>query len=766
MTRFLSALFCLSFLPLCAQEDSCNCSHVMQDSWNMFLSRYDVYETGKPYTGICTGYSKDGLLLKRMELKDGYVVSMQFNYVSGKKFYVYDGTKHDSICGHLLHYQDVTGFLSDEHWIYYSHGKKKEKVIEYFMFGAQDQVGTKHSEYYEIYPAKDSIALYTSYLSCKSGYLQGTAVTPDGFYDKAVIDGYYREFSGGNPSVTVLEGNYFRGCRTGKWITRYDNGQLKAEGNYVNFNYDGEWKTWYANGQLSSHYSYVNGNLDGHGMEWYENGQLKLDAYYDGYYGAAVDSVYTEYYGNGQLKIKYEIKKFPAGKSVAFRYVGTYTTWFENGQKESERNYDTSGYNNGPETTWYPNGVVKSILTDSIGVQVGPEKEYYDTGVLKRVTSPPAPIFPRLVIDYWPNGNIKSNVCYGCSGMKDSLCSYYYPNGKIRREESWKAGSKNGKWTYTDSLGNVTRVVNYHDMEVNGHCYDYFPGGKLKRDFTYKDNLRDGKCREWNADGKLVYDKKFSRGKMKTGRGKKILPVASDSLRNAYARDAKIIAYWEVNMQDSLYGDSITASRKFQAQIENELLLLNNYFSKDYPFLDTLHIDPATGRTWMEITFPYTGRRIPGDTMGQCRDLGWPVALDSVIALYHLVPVPGECYSAGNYGNGNLMIRQFTSDLPLNQNRLDTLLHHLDAHCACSGVYPQSQDFYEPPKPVFRYGDRNFSVYTFCSLANGVPQDVKNYYSGYTGMLLQFTFYVYPDGSIDLFNHDDDPQPWSPDYPE
>jgi antitoxin component YwqK of YwqJK toxin-antitoxin module len=59
-----------------------------------------------------------------------------------------------------------------------------------------------------------------------------------------------------------------------------------------------------------------------------------------------------EHWPNGQLKLRHEVQRKPDGALVD---QGTYTTWYDNGQKQYEATY-VQGKEDGVVTTWHRNG--------------------------------------------------------------------------------------------------------------------------------------------------------------------------------------------------------------------------------------------------------------------------------------------------------------------------------------------------------------------------------------------------------------------------
>ena len=60
----------------------------------------------------------------------------------------------------------------------------------------------------------------------------------------------------------------------GKYITRYESGQIESEEYYKNDRRVGTWTTWFENGNISTQGSYIDGSKDGEWKEFFMDGRL------------------------------------------------------------------------------------------------------------------------------------------------------------------------------------------------------------------------------------------------------------------------------------------------------------------------------------------------------------------------------------------------------------------------------------------------------------------------------------------------------------
>tara|TARA_B100000929_G_C15355557_1_gene369115 strand:- start:110 stop:712 length:603 start_codon:yes stop_codon:yes gene_type:complete len=114
--------------------------------------------------------------------------------------------------------------------------------------------------------------------------------------------------------------------------------------------------------------------------------------------------VFKDSYGQYQSK----------GKLKNGKEDGIWTTWFENGFKESEFNY-IDGKSNGKGYWWWENGKMKS------------EGNFLDDEFDGKITT------------WWENGQMKSEQ-YFKNGVEDGRHTFWYINGQIKQYVDFKDG--------------------------------------------------------------------------------------------------------------------------------------------------------------------------------------------------------------------------------------------------------------------------------------------------------------------------------------
>ena len=123
------------------------------------------------------------------------------------------------------------------------------------------------------------------------------------------------------------------------------------------------------------------------------------------------------------------------------------------------------------------------------------------------------------------------------NGKENGPTTLYSENGKIRREENYKNGQKEGlqrdfapDGSITETMfknnqeNGITKVYNKDGILVSetnfvkgqkeGEAKEYYDQGTLRLVVTYKNNELDGIAREYYEDGQLKEDRAFDKGKL------------------------------------------------------------------------------------------------------------------------------------------------------------------------------------------------------------------------------------------------------------
>jgi len=273
---------------------------------------------------------------------------------------------------------------------------------------------------------------------------------------------YLLKYDNGNP---IHELNYVNGSLEGTEKKYYYNGKLAKEGEYLNDAREGTTKDFYENGKLASVYTYDLGFCEGSGNSYYENGNIEEA---NNYYSDDMDGSYRFYLENGKLNV-----------------VGNYVE----GDREGEYTY-YYGDSNVAGIFWFHDGnIIAYSSADKAGKPV--QKISLDKGTGD-------------VMCNYPNGN-KSIQCKYAGGYFDGKRISYTPDGKIRYEENYESGNRQGvQKYYFDSDTTLKELDTYYYGELDGSCLYYYKTGKLEHTEEYVLGTRQGPCKYYDKDGNLV----------------------------------------------------------------------------------------------------------------------------------------------------------------------------------------------------------------------------------------------------------------------
>lgn len=166
------------------------------------------------------------------------------------------------------------------------------------------------------------------------------------------------------------------------------------------------------------------------------------------------------YYENGQLGTK--------GKIVNGKQDGLWEWWYENGKKKDEATISNGKYI-GQRKHWREDGTLKQIEIISgqcINDCCDGKIIYYNEKGEKLIEyTQQNGQWNGEGIGYFSNGKIKRKFIY-LNGKKNGMNYEYYPNGHISVEGNYSNDLETGKWTYRDSLGNITGYEIYKEGKV------------------------------------------------------------------------------------------------------------------------------------------------------------------------------------------------------------------------------------------------------------------------------------------------------------
>lgn len=302
-----------------------------------------------------------------------------------------------------------------------------------------------------------------------------------------IKDGYYEHRSLHGPVLTYYEsgtlkskGTYKNGSLFGSFKSYFSDGKIETERHYENDVPVGEWKGWHANGKQAYWYLYdleTAHPFEPNKKEWADNGQLTLEQVLD----ESANGYLREWTPAG-------IKTHDVDIQLLDRTKGVETWWYNDGQLHWRRDY-----RKGQDTSlveFYPNGEWQRLeIHKERGSNSYKEvKRWYPKMVLEQlfiIETRADGFFKQVQEHYYPNGNFESRIEYK---NKECYKEFYASNGiKIRALH-----------TILDSLYGP-----YQELDSTG---------QLLIDYRYSAGLRDGWCREYTADGSLIFERFYEMG--------------------------------------------------------------------------------------------------------------------------------------------------------------------------------------------------------------------------------------------------------------
>lgn len=313
----------------------------------------------------------------------------------------------------------------------------------------------------------------------------------------------------------------------------YQNGQIASEGYLRDGKPDGLWKTYYESGQLKSIGKRTDFLLDSTWVFFKENGDTNLVVNYRKDLKNGLRFTYSETEvlvepfindvksGEGRkvdrkghvLQTMNFVNGLEEGISPVFDTTGllreiiTYRKGFIM-TREPVNRYDRDGKKHGYWKTFYEDWSVHTECYYRHGLRDGFYKEYDEKGNLKKITKYVNDVEQMLEGD-----------------MKPLIVQHeYYPNGKVKREASFRDGKREGVWREFDEDGNVVNSQTYKkgalvgegivgiDGKRRGDYKEFYPDSTLRAEGLFIDGLRSGEWKFYYHNGKLQEIGSFNAG--------------------------------------------------------------------------------------------------------------------------------------------------------------------------------------------------------------------------------------------------------------
>ncbi|MDC1386361.1 hypothetical protein N8384_03070 [Candidatus Thioglobus sp.] len=204
--------------------------------------------------------------------------------------------------------------------------------------------------------------------------------------------------------------------------------------------------------------------------------------------------------------------------------------YFENGVKSSETLYHPpfqSGQIEGfyiiSATYWREDGQV-----DEVYIVNKPHKANYEVGDI---------ISYKTIYDYYDNGQIKeernktelfTDIAWGSEDdpvlvksakmyprnvdISHGKHTYWYENGQIKSEESFKDNKWDGKHTYWYENGQKKKESRDVKGKYEGKWTSWYENGQKWEEGRYKKERKEGRWTEWDENGKIIAQVNYKNG--------------------------------------------------------------------------------------------------------------------------------------------------------------------------------------------------------------------------------------------------------------
>jgi len=422
-----------------------------------------------------------------------------------------------------------------------AHGQRLKRFVTYF-----DSTKTLKREVYTAVVAGDTIPQGTYKRFYRNGKLEQQTSFNGGKRDSAYVEFHPT----GNRR---LETTYRDGIRQGPVKTYYPTGKLAQEVCLENDEPSGELTYYHPTGEVKLRTTLTKGQPNGPLKSLYADGRTQAEISYN---EGKPDGPVRFFYPDGQLQSE--------GTFQRGLLAGPYKTYFPNGQIETEVLADKTGrgryrsyYASGKlqtEGTYAPAPLVqrpvKNPLGDDLTKRVapptgtasldGPATSYYETGQVKTKLTYRMGVPSGTGLEYYLSGNLKEETDYSNAGRDRKIVRYYDNPGKLKEaEEQYKNNRPTGTWREfyadgkslrkTETYGPIGRLsgerlqyfengqVQIRQPYVNGLLIglgqEYYSTGKLRKETTYAHNMLSGPFRELREDGTLAVSGQYKNGK-------------------------------------------------------------------------------------------------------------------------------------------------------------------------------------------------------------------------------------------------------------
>jgi uncharacterized protein len=474
------------------------------------VSSEGTMRNGKP-DGYWKSYYKNGNLKSEGNRKDFKLDSIwRFYYPNGK-------------IKNLINYRND---LKNGYTYTYLPIKEKDSIVDYYLASKELYLnGTRQGESFYYY--SDSLLQYVFYYRNDKKHGPGKEFAKD-----STIITLYEYFNGYLIEQQKINRTDSEKRKQGKWITYYDNEQIKIESSYLNNKLHGYYREYNKYGKLIAEKRYLNGEEITREIEeeievkadirttYWPNGKTKFT-------GAFLDGnpvgLHKEFDEDGKLELAKIFNEFGNLTAQGLtnnngQRTGAWTLFYENGNVLAKGEY-LNGKKHGNWLFSYQTGELEQkgkFLNDK---PEGTWYWYYPDGSLLREENYLDGKRENLFVEYDNNGEIITKGEYFDGDMQGE---WFYNVGDHTEIGSYNLGLKNGVWIHYYQNDNKSFEGEYRNGEPIGKHSYFYPNGNLKLSGNYRGGKKVNKWRKYNQDGSIFATYKYRNGALIAIDGKKL----------------------------------------------------------------------------------------------------------------------------------------------------------------------------------------------------------------------------------------------------
>ena len=293
------------------------------------------------------------------------------------------------------------------------------------------------------------------------------------------LEGPYLEwYEDGQPRV---EYHYTAGQMDGEQREYYSNGHLKAFSNYREGKKEGLHQQWYDNGVLGLRAHFSDDLREGTVAEWYPSGTSKVD---NNFSADQPDGAQCEWHDNGLLKQRYE---FASGVKVGWQ-----REWNRRGDLLFEAFYDENGALDGALTLWWKRDQLRARFPYVHGKKEGKHEWFYENGQPERISLFEGDRLNGDSTSWYADGVLRSVQRFQNGLPIGEHLEYYSENGQLAKKASYdEAGQFHGEQATYAQTGELQTQLSYKHGKLDGKFFQILPEG-YQEICAYKDNFKDG----------------------------------------------------------------------------------------------------------------------------------------------------------------------------------------------------------------------------------------------------------------------------------